>query len=171
MQIRPIVLNYRGSLYHAAKLHPGPSSNVGVRPRTDTQTQTRVTTTHLRRLRLTQNVMTITQINATENFNEDHNPSLTRPQKAHHTAYRSFRSVHPFLHSSPSYTATKAVCFTMLFNQSDTPKVLFSVGGIYTPCNTCSLDPPDSASHAASRSVQPFLHISRQRVAVLCSVR
>jgi len=36
------------SLYHAPKLHPGPSSSVGVRPRTDrqtdTHTQTRVTT-------------------------------------------------------------------------------------------------------------------------------
>jgi len=29
-----------GSLYHAPKLHPGPCSNVGVRPRTDTQTHT-----------------------------------------------------------------------------------------------------------------------------------
>jgi len=27
-----------GSLYHAPKLHPGPCSSVGVRPRTDTQT-------------------------------------------------------------------------------------------------------------------------------------
>jgi len=33
-----------GSLYHASKLHPGLCSNVGVRPRTDTQT--RVTTIH-----------------------------------------------------------------------------------------------------------------------------
>jgi len=40
----------RGSLYHAPKLHPGPCSSVGVRPRTDTQTdthtQTGVTTIH-----------------------------------------------------------------------------------------------------------------------------
>jgi len=51
-----------GSLYHAAKLHPGPCSSVGVRPRTDRQTHRQ---THrrawpqyiLRRLRLTQNVM------------------------------------------------------------------------------------------------------------------
>jgi len=41
-----------GSLYHAPKLHPGPCSSVGVRPRTDTHTltqtdtQTRVTTIH-----------------------------------------------------------------------------------------------------------------------------
>ena len=45
-----------GSLYHAPKLHRGPCSSVGVRPRTDTQTnthtdtqidtQTRVTTIH-----------------------------------------------------------------------------------------------------------------------------
>jgi len=30
-----------GSLYHTAKLHPGPCSSVGVRPRTDTQTHKR----------------------------------------------------------------------------------------------------------------------------------
>jgi len=37
-----------GSLHHAPKLHPGPCSSVGVRPRTDRQTgtQTRVTTIH-----------------------------------------------------------------------------------------------------------------------------
>ena len=37
-----------GSLYHAPKLHPGPWSSVGVRPRTgrQTETQTRVTTIH-----------------------------------------------------------------------------------------------------------------------------
>ena len=29
-----------GSLYHAPKLHPGPCSSVGVRPRTDRQTHT-----------------------------------------------------------------------------------------------------------------------------------
>jgi len=36
------------SPYHSPKLHPGPFSNVDVRPRTDTHTdtQTRVTTTH-----------------------------------------------------------------------------------------------------------------------------
>jgi len=40
----------RDSLYHAPKLHPGPCSSVGVRPRTDRhtdrQTHTRVTTIH-----------------------------------------------------------------------------------------------------------------------------
>ena len=48
-----------GSLYHAPKLHPGRCGSVGVRPRTDTQTdtRTRVTTIHLARLRLTQNVI------------------------------------------------------------------------------------------------------------------
>ena len=48
-----------GSLYHAAKLHPGPCSSVGVRPRTDTQTHRRAWPQYiLRRLRLTQNVTT-----------------------------------------------------------------------------------------------------------------
>ena len=35
-----------GSLYHATKLHPGPCSSVGVRPRTDRHTDARVTTIH-----------------------------------------------------------------------------------------------------------------------------
>jgi len=49
-----------GSLYHAAKLHPGPRSSVGVWPRTDTHTQTHRREwpqNILRRLRLTQNVI------------------------------------------------------------------------------------------------------------------
>ena len=51
-----------GNLYHAPKLHPGPCSSVGVRPRTDTHTDRQ---THrragrqyiLRRLRRRQNVI------------------------------------------------------------------------------------------------------------------
>ena len=45
---RPNSAQLGGSLYHAAKLHPGPCSSVGVPPRTDrqTDTQTRVTTIH-----------------------------------------------------------------------------------------------------------------------------
>jgi len=35
---------------------------------------------------------------------------------------------------------------------------------IYTLCNTCSLNPPDSASQPASRLVQQFLHSSWQKV-------
>jgi len=48
-----------GSLYHATKLHPGPCSSEGVRPRTHTQTHRRAWPQYiLRRLRLTQNVIT-----------------------------------------------------------------------------------------------------------------
>ena len=36
-----ITTRHRASLYHAPKLHPGPRSSVGVRPRTDTQTDAR----------------------------------------------------------------------------------------------------------------------------------
>ena len=55
----------RGSLYHGPKLHPGPCSNVGVRPRTDTQTDRhrRARPQYiLRRLRLTQNVITLAKV-------------------------------------------------------------------------------------------------------------
>jgi len=44
-----------GSLYHAPKLHPGPCSSVGIRPRTDTHRRAWPQYI-LRRLRLTQNV-------------------------------------------------------------------------------------------------------------------
>ena len=47
-----------GNLYHAPKLHPGPCSNVGIRPRTITQTHRRAWPQYiLRRLRLMQNVI------------------------------------------------------------------------------------------------------------------
>jgi len=46
-----------GSLYHAAKLHPGPCSSVVVRLWTDRQTHRRAWPQYiLRRLRLTKNV-------------------------------------------------------------------------------------------------------------------
>jgi len=52
------------SLYHAPKLHPGPCSSVGVRPRTDRhtdrQTHRRAWSQYiLRHLRLTQNVIKV----------------------------------------------------------------------------------------------------------------
>ena len=43
---RPNSAQLGDSLYHAPKLHTGPCSSVGVRPRTDTHTETRVTTIH-----------------------------------------------------------------------------------------------------------------------------
>jgi len=42
------------------------------------------------------------------------------------------------------------------FQSARHPKSAPSCGGIYIPCNTCSLGPPGSASQTASRSVQPF---------------
>jgi len=48
-----------GSLYHAAKLHPGPCSSVGVQPRTDRQTHSRAWPQYiLCHLWLMQNVIT-----------------------------------------------------------------------------------------------------------------
>jgi len=48
LQIRPNSAQLAGIPYHSAKLHPGPCSSVGMRPRTDrqTDTQTRVITIH-----------------------------------------------------------------------------------------------------------------------------
>ena len=103
--------------------------------------------------------MTIIQINATENFNEDRNPSLTRLQKAtpgakaHHTAYRSLRSLHPFLHSSPSYTTTKTVCFTILFNRPNRhPKSAHSRGA----CTPHAIHVPWT-----HQTQHPMLHLDR----------
>jgi len=39
------------------------------------------------------------------------------------------RSTH-FLHCSPFYQTPKILCFTMLYNQSDNPKVPFTVGSL-----------------------------------------
>ena len=40
LQIRPIVHNIIGNLYHSPNLHPGTCSSVGVRQGTDTHTHT-----------------------------------------------------------------------------------------------------------------------------------
>ena len=69
------------------------------------------------------------------------------------------------------YTQPPFLCFTVLFNRPDTPKCPVSVGASTFPCNTCSLDQPDSAFQTASRSVQPFSHLSRQRVPALHNAR
>jgi len=68
------------------------------------------------------------------------------------------------------YPSPKVLCFTLFFNQPEIPKSAHSCGGIYTPCNTCSLDPPDWASQTVSWSIQPFLHSSRQKVHILYNV-
>jgi len=60
-----------------------------------------------------------------------------------------------FLHSSPFYPVPKILCFTMLFNWPDSPKVPLPMVGSISPCNTCSMDPPDSAFQTAYWSVQP----------------
>jgi len=48
LQIRPNSEQLGGIPYHSPKLHPGPCSSVGMRPRTvwHTDTQTRMTTIH-----------------------------------------------------------------------------------------------------------------------------
>jgi len=75
----------------------------------------------------------------------------------------------PFTHSP------QILCFTMLFNQSDTPKVLLPGAGgastrhvVHVPWTHHA----DLSSQTAFRSVQPFLHSSRQRVLpILYNVR
>jgi len=49
-----------------------------------------------------------------------------------------------------------------VFSWPDTLKVPIFMRPSAFPCNTCSPYPPDSAFQTASRSVQPFLHSSRQ---------
>jgi len=67
----------------------------------------------------------------------------------------AFCTAHPFTQPPKSLNA---------FQSARHPKSPPSHGAptVYTPCNTCSLDPPDSPSQTASQSVQPFLHNSRQ---------
>jgi len=57
LQIRPILHNYRVQPLPLPKLHPGPCSSVGMRPRTDRQTHRRAWSQYIsRRLRLMRNV-------------------------------------------------------------------------------------------------------------------
>jgi len=72
------------------------------------------------------------------------------------------------LHSSPFYPTTQN---PMLYNALLIGKVALLVQASTSPCKTCSLDPPVSASKTASRSVQLFLHSSQERVPVLYNVR
>ena len=46
-------------------------------------------------------------------------------------------------------------------------KIAPSYGEIWTPSNTCFLDPPKSITQTASWSVQPFVHSSWQSVSIL----
>jgi len=62
---------------------------------------------------------------------------------------RLLSSVHLFLHSSRFYLTPKVLCFRMLFNQPDNPKGSHSHGASTSPCNTCLLDPPNSAFQTA----------------------
>ena len=78
--------------------------------------------------------------------------------------YVSLRSVHQFFAQLIRLSNPKILCFSMLLSPLDIPKSAVFRGCIYTPCNTCSVDPPYSAFQTASGSVRPFLHSSRQRV-------
>jgi len=101
-----------------------------------------------------------------KNFNNHHDSRKATPcTKTCHVTYRSLIGP-PVLHSSPCHP--KILCFTMLFNWPDTPKVPVSVG--YTPRYACSLDPLNSAFQTASQSVQPFWCSSWQRVIILYNV-
>jgi len=81
----------------------------------------------------------------------------------------------PFFHSSLFYSAPKILCFTVLFNRPvarHPNKCPFPWRRLHLhACNTCSLDTPDSASQAASRSFQPFFPQLTARVPIPYSVR
>jgi len=53
------------------------------------------------------------------------------------------------------------------FQSARHPKVPLPVEASTPLGHTCSLHPPDSASQIVPRSVQPFLHSSRQRIPIL----
>jgi len=64
----------------------------------------------------------------------------------------------------------------MLFNRLDTPELPLPIGlpQFHTPCNTCVMDPPDSAFKTASRdSIGLAVFVFAQLTAVsrhVCSV-
>ena len=81
----------------------------------------------------------------------------------------------------PQLTLLPNPCFTMLFNQTDTPKVPLPVGEStpreihvpwihptqHTKLHFNQFDPSNSAHQTASRSILPFLHRLRQRIPIL----
>ena len=81
--------------------------------------------------------------------------------------HRSLRSVHPFFAQLTLLPNPQNPMFYNAFQLARHPRSVLPMMGIYTHCNTRSLDSPNSAYQTASRSVQPFLHSSRQRVAIL----
>jgi len=68
-----------------------------------------------------------------------------------------FRTAHPFTQHSKSYVLQR-------FSIGQHPKSAHSVAAYTSPCNTCSLDPRDSAFQTACQLVQPFSHSSEQGV-------
>ena len=84
---------------------------------------------------------------------QHHDPQASTCAETHHMTYRLSRSVN----SSPFHPI---LCFTMLFNRPNTQKCPFPWGRLHPYQIHGSLDPPNSAFQTASRSVQPFLHIS-----------
>jgi len=88
--------------------------------------------------------------------------SLSTPESKSKTASQS---VQPFLHSSRQSVVwhVRACPFPLklsLFTRGSVPHLI-----------RVFLDPPDWASQTASRSVQPFLHSSRQTVTILYNER
>jgi len=77
---------------------------------------------------------------------------LSRLLKATHCAKHVMRSVHPFLHSSPFHQIPKT-------HIVQTPEKCPFPWGIYTPCDACSMDPPDP--HRKLHLVQLFYRAIR----------
>jgi len=100
----------------------------------------------------------------------------SRPHKvspcteARHMTYRSLRSVHSFLHSSPFYPIPRKPYMLCNWPCRHSPKSSASRWGICTPIyNTRFLRSTGLSIQKASRSVEPFLQDSRQSVPILYS--
>ena len=78
--------------------------------------------------------------------------------------YRSFRSVNPFLHSTPFTQPPNHVLYNA-FNRPDTQKCPFPLG-ICTPSNTWFTGPTHPNQHL-KLYIQPFLRSPRQRIPIL----
>jgi len=88
---------------------------------------------------------------------------------------RSLRPVHQFFCSARPFTQPQVLCFTVLFNRTNSPKI--SIPNPVAPhyshviCLRVPWTQPDSPFQIASRSIQSFSHSSWQRVPIYTSIK
>jgi len=92
-----------------------------------------------------------------------------RKKKTIYRSLRLLRLVHPFF--TQLMQPPEIICFTMLFNQPDTPRYTRPFLWRHLHPRIIRVTRNHQLSiQTASQSVQPFLHSSRQRVPILYNV-